>query len=402
MTEVASTETRGRFIRPAVGEVRFGAGCVSQLGQMLERDGIRRAVVVTGRTLANTPALLGAVTQAMGGRCAGVFCETQAHVPRETAIAAAEFMREKAADAVISFGGSTQSDTAKGAVWALAGGLRAPAAFTACAIRFEYPSTKIVPPMQGTAVPIYAVPTTLSAGEFTDIAGLTDTAHGEKHLYQDRKLGARAVFLDPELTRDTPEWLWLSSGIKAADHCVEAWFSVTAQPMTDALALEGLAALMRWLPATRRSPGDLEARLQCQIAAWLSVSGLANVSLGLSHGLGHQLGGRCKVAHGHTSCVFLPQVVGFNAEATSARRALLCRRLEAALGRPFPAEELQARLRTLITDELGLPSRLRDLGVARADLPFVAQSALRDPIVATNPRPIRSSDEVMAVLEAAW
>ena len=100
--------------------------------------------------------------------------------------------------------------------------------------------------------------------------------------------------------------------------------------------------------------------------------------------------------------LFLPQVVGFNAEATSARRALLCRRLEAALGRPFPAEELQARLRTLITDELGLPSRLRDLGVARADLPFVAQSALRDPIVATNPRPIRSSDEVMAVLEAAW
>lgn len=62
---------------------------------------------------------------------------------------------------------------------------------------------------------------------------------GAKHLYQDRQLGARAVLLDPELTLATPEWLWLSSGVKAVDHCVEAWFSITAQPMTDALAAEG-------------------------------------------------------------------------------------------------------------------------------------------------------------------
>lgn len=102
---------------------------------------------------------------------------------------------------------------------------------------------------------------------------------------------------------------------------------------------------MRWQPRAgradalaarhRQRPDDLEARLQCQIAAWLSVSGLANVSLGLSHGLGHQLGGRCKVAHGHTSCVFLPQVLGFNAEVTAARRTDLCRRLEAALNQPL-------------------------------------------------------------------
>ncbi|BAO91904.1 iron-containing alcohol dehydrogenase [Caballeronia cordobensis] len=400
--ELARTGTHGQFIRPAVDEVRFGAGCIDQLAQLLERDGIRRAVVVTGKTLANTPALLDAVISATGGRCAGVFCETQPHVPRETAIAAAECMREKAADAVISFGGSTQSDTAKGAVWALADDLRAAADFEPCAIRFDYPSTRIVPSMQGVALPIYAVPTTLSAGEFSDIAGLSNTARGEKDLYRDRKLGARAVLLDPELTLNTPEWLWLSSGIKAVDHCVEAWFSITAQPMVDALAIEGLAALMRWLPITRRNPEDLEARMHCQIAAWLSVSGLANVSLGLSHGLGHQLGGRCKVAHGHTSCVLLPQVVRFNAEATTERRALLCRRLEAMLEQPFEAGAFEDALRVLIVDELGLPSRLRDLSVAREDLPFVARAALRDPIVATNPRPIRSADEVMAVLDAAW
>lgn len=401
MSDAASPAPTGRFIRQAAAEVRFGPGCIAQLGGLLARDGIRRAVVVTGRTLAATPALLEAVTGAMEGRCAGVFADTVPHVPRATALAAAAFLRECGADAVVSFGGSTQNDTAKGAVWALADDLRAPADFDSRHIRFDYPSTRIVPAMLGAALPVYAVPTTLSAGEFTNIAGLTDTASGEKHLYQDAKLGSRAVLLDPDLTLATPEWLWLSSGVKAVDHCVETWFSVTAQPMTDALAAEALAALIRWLPVTRERPADRAARLHCQIAAWLSVSGLANVSLGLSHGLGHQLGGRCKVAHGHTSCVLLPPVVGFNAAVTAPRRADLCRRLSAALDRPFPPEAFEDSLRALI-GRLGLPSRLRDLGVDRADLPFVADAALRDPIVATNPRPIRSAADVMAVLDAAW
>lgn len=138
MSEV-TTDTHGQFIRPAVHEVRFGAGCIGQLGRMLERDGIRRAVIITGRTLADMPALLDAVTGAMGECCVGVFSETRPHAPRDTALAAAAFLREKAADAVISFGGSTQSDTAKGAVWALADNLHSPADFDRCAIRFEYP-----------------------------------------------------------------------------------------------------------------------------------------------------------------------------------------------------------------------------------------------------------------------
>lgn len=402
MVSSVSPDMAGAFVTPPVGDVRFGRGSLAALGEVLARDGIRRPVVVTGRSLAGNAGLMAALEAAIGERSIAVFAETMPHVPRQTAIAAAALMRRHDADAVISFGGSTQNDTAKAAVWALAEGLTTPEQFGPFAIRFDYPSRRVVPAMLGQALPIYAVPTTLSAGEFTNIAGITDTSCGEKQLYQDRKLAARAVVLDPELTLHTPDWLWLSSGVKAIDHCVEAWFSLRAQPLTDALAAEALGALFRFLPRCRQDPTDLDARLQCQIAAWLSVFGLANVSLGLSHGLGHQLGARCGIAHGQTSCIVLQHVVGFNGAVTAERREALCARLGLALGRPLPASALQDALLALVRDELGLPWRLRDLDVRPEDLADVAEAALRDPIVATNPRPIRSSDEVLALLKAAW
>lgn len=392
----------GSFATSTIGEVRFGRGSVSQLADVLDRDGIRRPVVVTSRSVAADAGMMAAIIAAIGEREVRFFTQTVPHVPRKTAIAAAAFMRQHRADAVISFGGSTQNDTAKAAVWAMAEDLTAAEQFQPFAIRFEYPSTRVVPPMRGDAVPLYAVPTTLSAGEFTNIGGITDTDRGEKHLYQDHKLAARAVFLDPELTLRTPDWLWLSSGVKAIDHCIEAWFSIKAQPVTDALALEGLACLFGNLAVTRHNPDDLEARLQCQIGAWLSVFGLANVSLGLSHGLGHQLGARCGVAHGYTSCVLLQHVLDFNEHVTAERSAELHTRLQAALGRSALQDSLQQELLSLVRDKLELPWRLRDLGVAEADLSSVAESALRDPIVATNPRPVKSSDEVLALLKAAW
>jgi len=402
MTGSGPRDNIKRFVRPAADEVRHGIGCLAQIGQVLERDGVERAVIITGRSLAGNEALLGAVTVAMRGRCAGVFAETKSHVPRATAMGAADFIRAHRADAVISFGGSTPSDTAKGAVWAVAAGLKQPKDFDPFAIRFEYPATKVVPAMPGKALPIYGIPTTLSAGEFTNIAGMTDAQSGEKQLFQDPKLGARAVFLDPVVTVDTPEELWLSSGIKAIDHCIEAWFSTSSQAITDALATYALAALMLALPVTRARPDDLEARLRCQVAAWCSVFGLANVSLGLSHGLGHQLGGHCGVAHGLTSCAVLAPVVDFNASVTADRREVLCQRLEPGLGRRIQADAFSEEIRSLIRNELGLPCRLRDMSVSRDKLPHVAEVCLKDPIVATNPRPIRNVEDVILVPEAAW
>ena len=150
---------------------------------------------------------------------------------------------------------------------------------------------------------------------------MTDEARKVKDLYVDRRITAKAVFLDPDLTMATPERLWLGTGMRAVDHCIEALCSTTHQPFTDALAYRAFNMLLRYLRETRADAGDKAARGQCMVAAWMSVCGLANVTLGLSHGIGHQLGARCDVPHGETSAVMMPHVMAFNRPVTTARQA---------------------------------------------------------------------------------
>jgi alcohol dehydrogenase class IV len=299
----------GTFAGIPIDAVHFGQGAIGRLGQVTAAYGIERALIVTSRSIAQRPNLIGPLLDQLGSRQAGLFAETEAHVPRATVLSAARIARDVDADGIISFGGSTAHDTAKGVALALAEGVRDVGGFDPYAIRFDYPNGRVVPRLAGTTIPHLAVSTTLSAGEFTDIAGITNEATGEKDLYQDRRLACRAIFLDPDVTCATPEWLWLSSGVKAIDHCLEAYLSVSAQPMTDALALHAFRTLFYGLRKTKCDPVDRAARGNCQVAAWMSVAGLANVSLGLSHGIGHQLGGIAHVPHGYTSCITLPHVL---------------------------------------------------------------------------------------------
>ena len=108
-------------------------------------------------------------------------------------------------------------------------------------IRFRYPGSRWrFPSLTHDPIPMYAIPTTLSAGEFTYFVGVTDEERKVKDLYVDRRITAKAVFLDPELTLATPERLWLGTGMRAVDHCIEAMCSSTAQPFIDALAYRAL------------------------------------------------------------------------------------------------------------------------------------------------------------------
>ena len=124
----------------------------------------------------------------------------------------------------------------------------------------------------------------------------------------------RSVILDPAATVHTPEWLFLSTGIRAVDHAVEDICSINPQPLSDGTSLHALRLLSRGLRAVKADPGNLEARLDCQLGSWMSIMGSQNgVTKGASHGIGHVLGGTAGVPHGYTSCVMLPPVLRFNA-----------------------------------------------------------------------------------------
>ncbi|HMM76050.1 MAG TPA: iron-containing alcohol dehydrogenase [Gammaproteobacteria bacterium] len=394
----------GVFTLLPIEDVHHGPGAIARLEAALAARGITRALLITGRSLATRTPLVERVCSAAGGRIAAVFHDTIQHVHRQSVLRAAARAREIGADGIVSFGGGTPNDTGKAVVMALAADLREPQDFERLRVKFTYPDRVEVPALAGAALPMIAISTTLSGGEFTHFAGVTDEVRKVKDLYIDRRLAARAVFLDAELTLETPPALWLSTGMRAVDHCVEALCSTNAHPFVDALASHALGELNRTLRLCKRSPDDLHARTQAQIAAWMSVCGLANVNLGLSHGIGHQLGARNNVPHGVTSCVMMVPTMEFNRAHVGARQAWIARCMDVEIAGLAPEQAAAAgrdAVRRLVRD-LELPQRLREVGVSRDDFAAIARDALEDLIVATNPRPVRGVDEVVAVLESAY
>ena len=180
------------------------------------------------------------------------------------------------------------------------------------------------PPMNTPTVRQISVPTTLSAGDFSALAGVTDERTKVKELLRHQRIMPSAVVLDPAITLHTPEWLWLSTGIRAVDHCVEGVCSNEAHVFGDAQALKGLALLASGLPRVKAQPEDLAARLDCQLGAWLSMGPLSSgVPMGASHGIGYVLGAEFGVPHGYTSCIMLPAVMRWNKPANRDRQALI-------------------------------------------------------------------------------
>jgi maleylacetate reductase len=162
------------------------------------------------------------------------------------------------------------------------------------------------------------------------------------------------------------------------------------------MTLQALRLLSAGLPAVKANPADLEARLNCQLGAWMSIMGaLNNVPMGASHGIGHVLGGTAHVPHGYTSCVMLPHVLRFNASVNAERQKWVSEAL--GHGRDSAGDVVAA-----LIAGLGLPGTLRDVGVTPEQLDEVAAGSMHDRWVHTNPRNIDGPPGVRALLDAAW
>ncbi len=347
-------------------------------------------------TLARQTDVIDAVRDVLGNRLAGVCAKIGAHTPRVDVVAAANEARAAHADLVLTVGGGSVTDAAKMVGLCLGNDVTAPEQLDAFRARITPDGKTERPPTRPPAVRFVAVPTTLSAGEFTSFAGCTDTARHVKESYGTALMMASAVILDPAVTVHTPEWLFLSTGIRAVDHAVEDLCSVRPTPFSDAASLHALRLLSRGLPAVKARPADLAARLDCQLGAWLSIMGAHNgVPMGASHGIGHVLGGTADVPHGYTSCVMLPHVLRFNEPVNAERQALVAEALGSSGLRAADA------VAGLIAG-LGLPRTLRDVGVKRNQLDAIARQSMHDRWVHTNPRKIDGPAMVRELLEAAW
>jgi maleylacetate reductase len=220
--------------------------------------------------------------------------------------------------------------------------------------------------------------------------------HNVKESYGHPLMMPKSVVLDPRASIHTPEWLFLSTGIRAVDHAVEDICSPECQPISEGASYHALKLLGRGLSGVKADPLDLDARLDCQLGAWMSMVGSqTGVPKGASHGIGHVLGGTAHVPHGYTSCVMLPHVLRFNNTVNAGRQALVSE----ALGRPGePGGDVVAGL----IAGLGLPGRLRDVGVQPEQLDRIAELSMHDRWIHTNPRKIDGPAVIRELLDAAW
>lgn len=387
---------RGIHRYPPMERVIYGIPLAEALAAEVERLDAKAVYVLASGTLSRQTDVVEGVRHVLGNRLAGLCTQIAAHTPRADVVVAANEARSAGADLLLTVGGGSVTDAAKmvglclGNDVATVEGLDAFRAVITADGRTERPPTR--PP----GVRSIAIPTTLSAGEFTSFAGCTDTVRHVKESYGHALMMPQAVILDPAVTVHTPEWLFLSTGIRAVDHAVEDICSINPTPFSDGMSLQALRLLSHGLPAVKADPRNLEARLDCQLGAWMSIMGSQNgVTKGASHGIGHVLGGTAGVPHGHTSCIMLPHVLRFNEPVNGARQAWVSE----ALGRP--GEAAGDAVAALIAS-LGQPARLRDAGVRPDQLDTIARESMHDRWVHTNPRKIEGPAAVRALLDAAW
>jgi maleylacetate reductase len=368
-------------------EVVFGRHATEAVVEQLDRLGAARAFLMVSGTLNRETGEIGKIRDAMGARCVGTFDKMPAHTPRAAVIVAANQARDAKADLIVTVGGGSITDGAKAVQLCLANDVSTTEGINGIRVRGGEE-----PPIRPPAVRQISVPTTIAGGEFSHIAGVTDERTHVKQMLRHVLTVPRATILDPWLSVHTPEWLFLSTGIRAVDHCVEGICAREAHPYSDAQAIKGLSMLTRGLKRVKADGNDIEARLDCQIGTWLSMAPLSGgVPMGASHGIGYVLGGGFGVPHGYTSCVMLPAVMRWNRSANAERQALVAE----AMGEPGKdaGDVLDAFIRGL-----GMPRSLQDVHVGPEHFDVIAEQAMRTPWVPRNPRKIDGPAQVREIL----
>jgi len=387
----------GEIVFTGMERVVLGRPAAEAVTEAAERLGAKRVFILAGRTLNRETDAVRGIVAALGPRFAGLHDEMPAHSPRDAVVACANKARDAGCDLLVSVGGGSATDGGKAVTLCLEHDIREPDGLEPFrTVVDEITGKRHFPDYRAPKVRLITVPTTLSGGEFNARAGVTEPRLRLKQAYIHRGLIPLSVIFDPAITVHTPQWLWLSTGIRAVDHAVETYCSIDRNAYTDSTALQALRLLGRGLPAVQRDPADLEARLDCQIGAWISMTGIVGgTRMGASHAIGHVLGGSAGVPHGYTSCVMMPAVLAFNAQVNADRQAEIAAALGAA---GQPAAEVLDRF----IAGLGLPRRLRDVGVKREDLQRIATNCMLDDWTFSNPRKIEGAQEIVPILESVY
>ncbi len=250
--------------------------------------------------------------------------------------------------------------------------------------------------------PLICIPTTAgTSADVSQFAIITDSQQKVKIAIISKAVVPDVALIDPLTTVTMPAELTAAVGMDALVHAIEAYVSRASSPLTDLHALEAVRLIVAHLPGAIEEPKNLAHRNPMMLASMLAGLAFSNASLGLVHAMAHSLGGFLDLPHGQCNALLLEHVVAFNYPHAAGRYAKVAAAFGlAGAGKSDGREELTAAL-SAFRQRAGIRFRLRELGVAQADLALLAEKALQDPCVVTNPvMPTR--EEIQAIYELAF
>jgi alcohol dehydrogenase class IV len=377
-----------RLRKFAVPEIIFGAGALELAGRQCRNLGATKVLIVTGPMLQKsgwTRRVENSLLQE--GLSYAVFEGLTMNPKDYEVMSGARFCQEQGCDLILAVGGGSPMDCAKG-ISVVMGNHRN-------VLEFEG-----VDEIPRPGLPLICVPTTAgSSADVSQFAIVNDSNRKVKISIVSKMVIPELTLVDPEITRTMPKELTANTGMDALSHAFEAYVSTLSSELTDMAARETVRLVAGNLLEACEKPQNMEYRSNMMLASLMAGLAFSNASLGLVHALAHSLGGRLDLPHGQCNALLLEGVVRFNLSVAGFRYAELARIMGLARQEAQQQEAEEDLLQGLasLRVRLGINQTLKKLGVCAEDISGLAQNALQDACMATNPRQA-SQEEVEQIL----
>jgi alcohol dehydrogenase len=378
------------FFIPAVNIM--GIDCLDEAMAAIAGYGLRKALIVTDTGLVKAGVAERIAEQlAMRDIDSSIFDGAKANPSIANVEQGLAQLQRERCDCVISLGGGSPHDCAKGiALCATNGGKISD---------YEGVDRSAKPQL-----PLIAINTTAgTASEMTRFCIITDEARHVKMAIVDRNVTPLLSVNDPALMAGMPKGLTAATGMDALTHAIEAYVSTAATPITDACAIKAMELISENLRQAVAQGSDLQARENMAYAQFLAGMAFNNASLGYVHAMAHQLGGFYDLPHGVCNAVLLPHVQRFNAKVSAARLRDVARAMGVDVSGMTAQQGSDAAIAAIetLSRDIDIPAGLAELGAKAVDVPVLASNALKDACGLTNPRPA-NQEEIEAIFKAAF
>ena len=379
-----------KFYMPNVS--LMGPGCAGSIPAEIKARGFKKALVVCGKRSAKSAELKEILDNLDANGIEYVLYPGSVPNPTVTSVMeGVEVLKAENCDFVMSFGGGSPHDCAKGiALVATNGG--------------NMKDYEGVNKSKKPQLPLIAINTTAgTASEMTIFCVITDEERHVKMAICDEHVNPTLAVNDPNLMVSMPKALTAATGMDALTHAVEAYVSTIATPITDACAEKAIKLIQGYLRDAVKDGNDMVARDKMAYAEFLAGMAFNNASLGYVHAIAHQFGGFYNLPHGVCNAILLPAVQEYNAKVCPDRLKDVAEFMGVDVSNMTDEEGAAAAITAIrkLSADVEIPSGFEQLGAKKEDFDILAVNALKDACCATNPRQA-TKEEIIEILNKVF